>query len=99
MQNTAKHKINFRKTTLPFGSVVFLFIFVLSKTQTMNKANLVEHLCSIRANWTKVDFEEAYSDEWDSIPEKLSDCHEKMSEYLLHTYSVSFLEECIENEK
>jgi hypothetical protein len=65
----------------------------------MDKAKLVEQLCSIRKNWTKLDFEFAYSDEWETIPEKLSDCHEKMSEYLFHTYTVSFLEECIENEK
>lgn len=65
----------------------------------MNKAELVERLCSIRKNWTKLDFEETYSDEWGSIPENLSDCHEKMSEFLFHTYSIAFLEECIENEK
>ena len=60
---------------------------------------LVEELCSIRNNWKREDFIESYEDEWDCIPEGLSECSQVMEEYIYNTYDTDYIKEVIENEK
>ena len=66
--------------------------------KTKKKLELAEKLVELRANWTIEDYKEAYVDEWESIPESLGECKEKMEEYIHHTYEESYIEECVENE-
>ena len=62
-------------------------------------SELVEELCLIRKNWKHEDFVESYEDEWDSIPEELSECSQVMEEYIYNTYDTDYIKEVIENEK
>jgi len=60
---------------------------------------MIDQLLKIRKDWTIQDFKDAYADEWDEIPETLKECHERMEEYIHHTYDEDYIQECIENEK
>ena len=57
--------------------------------------DLVEELCSIRSDWKREDFVNAYEDEWEEIPDDITECHEIMKEYIYKTYDTSLIEELI----
>jgi hypothetical protein len=63
------------------------------------REDLINSLMDLRRKrWVKKDFIEAYSDEWDEIPEDLSECFEMMEEYISDTYDDELIEECIQDE-
>mgnify|MGYP003145692193 CR=1 FL=1 len=68
-------------------------------TRTQKKrTQFVETLCKLRKNWTLQDFQDAYSDEWETMPTNLKDCHEKMEEYIYYTYTDELMVDCIASE-
>jgi len=64
----------------------------------VSHANKVSELMTIRKDWTIQDFKDAYSDEWEQIPNTLEECHGQMEEYVYHTYSTEYIQECIDDE-
>ena len=64
----------------------------------MKKLDLVAMLMNIRKDWTLVDYNEAYGDEWTKVPSNVKDCQEMMEEYISATYDIKYITECIQNE-
>jgi len=66
---------------------------------TTEKITWIELLCDLRKNWTLQDFQDAYVDEWETMPTNLKDCHETMEEYIYYTYTDELIVDCITSEK
>lgn len=64
-----------------------------------DRGYLTQQLVDIRKNWTERDFKEAYSDEWDFMPDNLEEMFERMGDHIFHTYDIDYIKECIEEEK
>jgi len=59
---------------------------------------LIDELMDLRLEWVWEDYEDAYADEWNEMPETLKGCHEAMGETIFHTYDDDLILQCINNE-
>ena len=57
----------------------------------MSHSDLVSELMTIRKDWKIQDFKDAYEDEWDEFPDTIKECHDRMEEYIHHTYDTDYI--------
>lgn len=58
----------------------------------------IDQLMSLRRRWKLEDYQEAYGDEWDEIPQTPEECWEEMQGYIAQTYDEDLILDCLEDE-
>lgn len=86
------------KYNIPLYEDLLKCLVSLINSEKDDRAESILNLMVLRGSWELEDYEEAYGDLWDKIPNNLNDCYHKMQEYIVNTYDTDYIKELVKEE-